>query len=379
MRPNPIPSPTILQVLPALNQGGVERGTIEIDHALSARGWTSLVVSAGGRLTAELKGRHLPMRIDAKRWHKIAGNALRLKRIIEAEGVDIVHARSRAPAWAAYLATRMTGTAFLTTFHGTYDNRSARRRFYNSVMVRGDRVIAVSNFIARHIIADYGVDPAKVTIIPRGADIEKFQPEAAPQPIELPDRRPVVMLPGRLTHWKGQHVFIEAMRLVDALGVIIGDVQDKAYAAALRRSLPGNVTILPGTTDMPGMLAHADVVVSASIQPEAFGRIAVEAQAMGRPVVATRLGGALETVIDGETGRLVPPSDPGAMAAAISDMLAERQVCRDACLRNAARYSVAQMCESELALYETVLASRALGVTQKRRLGEMRAAAPDPS
>lgn len=351
--------PTILQVLPALNSGGVERGTIEIDNAIAARGWTSLVVSAGGRLTGELKGRHIAMGIDAKRSDKIAANAFRLKRIIEAHGVDIVHARSRAPAWAAYLATRITRTAFLTTFHGTYDNRSLRRRLYSSVMVRGDRVIAVSNFIARHITEDYGVDPAKVTIIPRGADLQTFRPDCAPLAVDLPRGRPVVMLPGRLTRWKGQHVFLEAMRHVDALGVVAGDTQDPSYAAELARTVPDNVVILPGTANMPGLLAHADVVVSASVQPEAFGRIAVEAQAMGRPVVATNFGGALETVIDGETGRLVPPSEPLAMAAAITEILRDPLRYRAACLLNAQRLTVARMCQTELSLYESVLASRA--------------------
>ena len=346
-------NPIVLQVVPALDQGGVERGVIEMDNALVAAGWNSIVVSAGGRLVEQLQGKHLRLPMHTKNPAKILMNAHFLKFVIKENNVDIVHARSRAPAWSAYMAAKKTRAHFVTTFHGTYGIGNELKRKYNSVMIKGEKVIAVSEFIKRHIIENYKLDPTRIVTIPRGADLNKFRPDTTPVGLALPAGK-IVMLPGRITRWKGQHVFVEAMRGLDAVGVIIGDVENRNYIQELEKTLPDNIIILPGTHDLAPVLANADIVVSASTRPEAFGRIAVEAQSMGKPVIATNIGGALETVIDGKTGLHVPPDDPGAMRAAIVKLLAAPSM-REACIANAANFTTAKMCATTIELYKSLL------------------------
>lgn len=350
--------PTILQVLPALEQGGVERGTVEIDNAVVDAGWNSIVVSSGGRMVKELKGKHLQLPVNSKNPIKILLNAHFLKFVIKENNVDIVHARSRAPAWSAYLATKGTKAKFVTTFHGTYGISNELKRKYNSVMVKGERIIGVSDFIKRHIIKNYKVPPEKIVTIHRGADISEFNPDVKPIGLGLPINKKVVMLPGRITRWKGQHIFVEAMRGVDATGVIVGDVENTNYMKELEQMLPDNIIILPGTDDLAPVLANADIVVSASIKPEAFGRVAVEGQAMGKPIVATNIGGALETVINGKTGIYIPPNDVMAMRAAIIRLLELGNSWKDACVENAANFSIKKMCEKTFALYQELISKQ---------------------
>ncbi len=345
---------TVLQVLPSLEQGGVERGVVEIDNALVAQGWNSIVVSRGGRMVKELKGKHLKLPVDSKNPLKILLNAHFLKFVIKENKVDIVHARSRAPAWSAWLAVKGTRAKFVTTFHGTYGISNELKRKYNSVMVKGERVIAVSEFIKKHILDNYNVEQERIITIPRGADLNEFRPDVEPAGLALPKGK-VVMLPGRITRWKGQHVFVEAMRGLDAVGVIVGDVENQNYIRELEATLPDNIIILPGTPDLAPVLSNADVVVSASIKPEAFGRVAVEAQALGKPVVATNFGGALETVIDGKTGLHIPPNDALAMRAAIMKLLDSDGSMRGACIANAANFTTEKMCARTLDLYKSIV------------------------
>ena len=222
-------------------------------------------------------------------------------------------------------------------------------------MVKGQGIIAISEYIKSHILKSYGIAQEKITVIPRGVDLEKFHPEIKPKKIGLPQNKKIVMLPGRITRWKGQHIFIEAMRELDALGVIIGKVESAGYAAELKRNLPANIFILPQTSDMPGVMANADVVVSASIEPEAFGRIAIEAQALGKPIVATNIGASLETVIHGSTGFLIPPANPAAMKDAIREVLKSQRNWVNACRQNASQYSTKLMCQKTLNIYEKLL------------------------
>ena len=347
---------TVLQVLPALEQGGVERGVIEIDNALVKAGWNSIVVSNGGRMEKQLLGKHLKLPTNSKNPLKILLNAHFLKFVIKENKVDIVHARSRAPAWSAYLAAKSSRAKFVTTFHGTYGLGSELKRKYNSVMTKGVRVIAVSEFIKKHIIENYKIPEAQIVTIQRGADLEQFRPDVLPMGLGLPKGKKVVMLPGRISRWKGQHIFVEAMRGVDAIGVIVGDAESYKYMQELEKTLPDNVVILPGTLDLPPVLANADIVVSASIKPEAFGRIAVEAQSMGRPVIATNIGGTLETVIDGKTGIHVPPNDVEAMRAAITKLLDSAGSMYVACVENASNFSTEKMCARTIELYKSLLA-----------------------
>ena len=378
MPPAPDPAPVVLQVLPALETGGVERGTIEITEALTAAGWGAVVASAGGRLVRAVEragGRHVTLPLASRNpltiWRIIA----RLEALIAAERVALVHARSRAPAWSAWAASRRARVPFVTTYHGVYNEDLPGKRLYNSVMARGAVVIAASRFVAAHVTARHGVDPARLRVIPRGVDPTRFDPDAVSgarvarlaSEWRLPEGMPIVMLPGRLTGWKGQAVLVAALALLPrVMGVLVGSDQGRhRYRARLLRlaarlGVSARLRLVGECADMPAALALADVVVHASVRPEAFGRVVIEAQAMGRPVIAADLGGPAETVTDGLTGWRVPPADARALAAAIRSVLAlpaaERAAvgaaAREAVLAGA---TVAGMQAATLAVYREVL------------------------
>ncbi|MBR0675540.1 glycosyltransferase family 4 protein, partial [Roseomonas alkaliterrae] len=337
----PAAAPAILQVLPALVSGGVERGTLEIAEAIVAAGFRALVASAGGPLVEPLEAlgaRHVRLPLAERSPLALWRNARALERMVREEGVTILHARSRAPAWSALLAARRTGARFVTTYHGTYNEGFPGKRLYNSVMARGDRVIAISRFIAALVAERHGVGEDRLRVIPRGVDERAFDPAAvAPERVAalraawaVPEGRPVVMLPGRVTRWKGQGVLVEAMARLpgDALALLVGDAEarpafrDELVARIAALGLGGRVRLVGHARDMPAALLLADVVVHASTDAEAFGRTVIEAQAMGRCVIASDLGGPTETVQDGVTGWRVPPGDAAALAAAIGRVLA---------------------------------------------------------
>ena len=341
MRPDPR-NPTVLQVLPSLITGGVERGTIEITQAVAAAGWTALVASAGGRLVKAVEaagGHHITLPLDRKDPLTIWRNAARLADVVRAHAVDLVHARSRAPAWSAWLACRRTGAHFVTTYHGVYGEDLPFKRSYNAVMAKGERVIAASCFVARLIAARHGTDPTRIRVIPRGVDPVTFDPAKVAgdrlarlaRQWALPDGALVVLLPGRLTGWKGHAVLIDALARMagrQMCGVLVGSDQGRHHYTdrLLRQAASVGVTerlrLVGECDDMPAALMLADVVVHASIEPEAFGRVVIEAQAMGRPVIASDLGGPVETIEHGVTGWRSPPGDAGALAAAIDMVLA---------------------------------------------------------
>jgi glycosyltransferase involved in cell wall biosynthesis len=381
----------VLQVLPSLGGGGVERGTVDVAAAVVKAGGKATVVSAGGPMVRELEragARHVAMPVDSKNAYQIWRNVGALAALIAEEGVDLVHARSRAPAWSARAAARRAGVPFVTTFHGTYNFKGWLKKRYNAIMASGDRVIAISAFIAEHVMTHYRVPPERIEVIHRGVDLDIFAPQAVPvarilalaQRWRLPDGVPVVMLPGRLTRWKGQTVFLEALaRLggLECMGVIVGGDQGRTgYREELEEriaalGLETKVRIVGDVNDMAAAFLLADVVVSASTDPEAFGRIVVEAQAMGRPVIASRHGAAPETVVEGVTGWLVPPADPAALAAAIRKALGLNEEQRHAiayAAENHARSKFAKdtMCAKTLAVYQMVAA-------QAPRAGEARA------
>ena len=332
---------TVLQILPALGPGGAERGTVEVAAALGRAGLRALVASAGGPLEHDLAragATHVRLPLARRSPLAIWRNARALERLVRAEDVAILHARSRAPAWSALLAAGRAGRRFVTTWHGTYTETLPGKRHYNAVMAKGERVIAISRFIADHILAHAPVDPGVIRVIPRGIDPERFDPgavssariEAMTRHLAVPDGAPIVLLPGRITRWKGQMVLVETMaRLArrDAVAVLLGDDQGRARfraeldARIAALGLGGRVFFRPHVQDMPAALLLASVVVSASTDPEAFGRVVIEAQAMGRPVVASAHGGAAETIIGDETGLLVTPGDADALAHAIDTML----------------------------------------------------------
>ncbi|MEQ8246571.1 MAG: glycosyltransferase family 4 protein [Alphaproteobacteria bacterium] len=372
--------PAILQVLPELVTGGVERGTVDVAAAVASMGWVSIVASAGGPMVADLErvgSEHITLPLQTKRPWTMHRNAGALTELIFDRKVDIVHARSRAPGWSAMIAAKRIGTHFVTTYHGTYNATNPIKNFYNSVMARGERVIAISDFIARHIQQRHGVDPGRIVTIHRGVDVGLFDPErvSAERMIQLAtawrlqDGMPVIMLPGRLTRWKGQNVLIDALGHLgrdDVRCLLVGSDQGRTgYRYELEklvhsRNLDHVVHIVDHCRDMPAAYMLADVVVSASTDPEGFGRVAVEAQAMGRPVVATDHGGARETVRPGETGWLVPPGDAKALADAISaaiamDATARAKMATVARAHVVERFTAAQMRAATIALYQDVL------------------------
>ncbi len=325
---------------------------------------------------------HIRLPVHSKNPLTMWRNVGALADVIHRYDVKLVHARSRAPAWSARAAARRCGVPFVTTFHGTYNRGPLGIKSpYNAIMASGDRVIAISQFIARHVQEFYHVPPDRIRVIPRGVDLDRFDPaRVSPERMiklatdwRLPEDFPVVMLPGRLTRWKGQSVVIEALARLgrrDLRCLLVGSDQGRTrYRAALERAiadkgLQGVVHIVNGCNDMAAAYLLTDYVISASTDPEAFGRVIVEAQAMGRPVIATRCGGALETVTPGQTGWLVAPGDPGELAAAIASALAvpaaERPRMAAACVAQAREvYSRQQMCDKTLDVYAELLQAAA--------------------
>ncbi|MFQ5565572.1 MAG: glycosyltransferase family 4 protein [Paracoccaceae bacterium] len=376
------PPLTVLQIVPWMEIGGVERGTLEITEAIAREGGRALVATAGGRLlprVAKAGGEVIAMNVDTKNPLNLWQNARLLARLIQDLGIDIVHARSRAPAWSAYWATRRTGTRFVTTYHGTYSEDFPLKRHYNAVMAKGRPVIAVSEFIRRLVIERHHVAPEQIVTIPRGADINVFSEETVgnERAVKLADRwgllddaRPVIMLPARLSRWKGAEDLIDAadrlraMRGDDFLILLVGEDGGSGFEAVLRRRIDrlgiGDIVHLAGgCADMAAAYKLASVVVSASTEPEAFGRAVVEAQSMGRPVIATGHGGAQETVAHGSTGWLYPPGDIARLTIELNKALnldpSERaHMGMAARARIHSRYTVAAMQRATLDVYEQV-------------------------
>ncbi|MEM6423292.1 MAG: glycosyltransferase family 4 protein, partial [Pseudomonadota bacterium] len=296
---------------------------------------------------------------------------------IRAEGIDLIHARSRAPAWSALIAARRTKTPFVTTYHGSYSEGMPLKRLYNSVMAAGRPVIAVSEHIKALIMTRHRIPESEIVTIPRGADTDTFSEDVVSGGRTarlaeawglLDDARPIVMLPARLTRWKGAETLIDAAKRLrekrgaDFLCFIVGSDAGSGFADRLTRLVDdtgvGDIVRLTGeVTDMAAAYKLSSVVVSASLEPEAFGRVAVEAQAMGRPVVATDHGGARETVADGETGLLYPPGDAAALSEALDRILnldpsAKAHMRMSARARIHARFTVRAMQRATLDVYE---------------------------
>jgi glycosyltransferase involved in cell wall biosynthesis len=384
---------TILQIIPRLDAGGAERTTIDVAAALVAAGARALVASEGGRLTSELQavgGLLAPFHAATKNPLAMALNVRRLARLIVDERVDVVHARSRAPAWVALAAKRLAPRPFVTTFHGAYSGRSSLKLAYNSVMARGDAVIANSHYTAATIERLYPFARDKIAIIYRGSDFSKFAAGAvdASRVARLrrawgaePQER-IVLLAARLTAWKGQKLLIEAARRLKETGmagvryVLAGDAQGrggyvKELDALIEKSgLKGVVARVGHCEDMPAAFVAASVVVAPSTGPEAFGRSAVEAQAMGAPVIVSDLGAAPETIVappqapnEERTGWRVPAGDAQALAEALGQALSLGASAREALARRARahvvrNFSLESMTRATLNVYLSVLEGR---------------------
>ena len=420
----PKDGPTILQIIPQLDAGGAELSVVEITGAVARAGGRCIVLAEPGRLAATIEaagGEVHPFPAATKNPLRLLANAGGIARIAGREGVDLIHARSRAPAWSALLAARRIGVPFVTTYHGAYSETNAAKRLYNSVMARGDAVIANSRYTAALIAGRYGTPAGRMEVIHRGVDPAAFDPAAiAPERVAAlrkkwgltPGRR-VILQAARLTRWKGQGVLIDAAarlqaqgRLHDAAVVLAGDAQGRdAYVADLRsqiarQGLQPQVHIVGHVEDMAAAYLAAHVTVVASTEPEAFGRTAIEAAAVGCPVIATDIGAPPETVLAetvlaetvlaenradrgqtpgpklhvesqpleargltpsrGPTGWLVPPGDAEALAERLAEALSLAPATRTAmgvCARQhvLANFSVTSMQRSTLGVYDRLL------------------------
>ncbi|QNL19720.1 glycosyltransferase family 4 protein [Hyphobacterium sp. CCMP332] len=373
----------VLQVIPGLETGGAERTTIEVAQALVRDGHEALVASEGGAMEAELAavgGELIRLPLASKNLFTLLNNASRLKALINARNIDIVHARSRAPAWSALRAVQGTNAKFVTTYHGTYNAKSGLKRFYNSVMARGDRVIANSEFIRDHIVTEHGLPAEAITVIPRGVDVDRFEmTEMVRQrgrdlatEWALPERRFIAVLPARLTRWKGQLVAIEALGRMKAEGLDVpvlilvgGDQGRTGYREEIewligRHELENTVWLVGHCNDMPAAFSLADVALNPSTDPEAFGRTAAEASAAGLPVIVADHGGAREVVEDGVTGWRTLPGDAGALAKTLQvamelDIAARQAKGQAGRQRVLQRFTVSSLQTSTLRVYRELL------------------------
>ncbi len=396
-----MPEATILQIVPRLDAGGTERTAIEISQALTLAGARALVATEGGRMAtdlAEAGGEIVPSSVASKNPFTILANALRLAHLIEERGVDLVHARSRAPAWSAFFAARRTGRPFVTTYHGSYGEPGPLKRVYNSVMGRGDRVIANSRYTANLIASRHQAARARIRVIYRGVDEQIFDPSAVPPEAVAklrehwglsPETR-IVLQAARLTRPKGYSQTIEAARRLNDEGalngtviVFAGDTPDKsAYRQELltliaRHGLEDKVRLVGHCQDMQTAFLSAHVALVPSLMPETFGRTSIEAQAMGCPVILFDLGALPETIVSPEqdqsrfTGWLVPPGNAAALASEIKRALNLAPDARAALGARArqhvtAKFTLRQMQQSTLAVYDELLGTRLSARFQER-------------
>lgn len=336
-----------MQVIPAWENGGVEIETLEMAKAIVSAGGRALIAAhidnaekRSSDLPSEIKFINLPL--NTKNPFQISKNTTLLKELIQKENVTIVHARSRAPAWSAYKAARSLGIPFVTTYHAAYSSKTVLKTFYNSVMAKGDRVIAISNFIQDHLIKKYQsyswFDPSKIRLIERGIDLHYFDPSAISHERlahlrknwEIPPHLRLILLPGRVSRSKGHKVLLRALSLMkytNVMALFVGSAKkhelyrDQLLQEAVSLDIGGRVKWLPSCSDVPAAYALADMIVCPSLVPEGFGRIMAESQAMEKPIIASDHGAAAEVIKPGVTGWLIPPGDAVALAQALDEAL----------------------------------------------------------
>ena len=369
---------TILQVVPALISGGVERGTLEIAKSIVKAGYHSIVLSAGGPMVESLVNsgsEHVTLNVSSKNPIIIWKNMRKIAHIIRSKNVDIIHARSRAPAWSCYMASKTTNTRLITTFHGIYNFKNFLKKFYNSVMTEGSSVIAVSNFVKKHIIDNYKVDSSKITVIHRGVNHNEFSKDKLSdkklnyyrKKYNIPEGKPVLLMPSRMTRWKGHEVLIDALEKIKHLDfycIMVGDVaKHPSYVSRIKKKihqykLQSHIQLFGNESDMINLYGISNIVLSTSVEPEAFGRTIIEAQAMEKIVIATNIGGACETIQDGFNGFHVKPNDSSSLAQKIERSLSiigseqEKNMTTRARKTASEKFSLEKMLNSTLAIYE---------------------------
>ena len=372
---------SIVQVLPALNQGGVERGTIEIAEALQKVGIRNYVVSSGGKMVEELKRigvEHITLPVKTKNPFKMWLNSYRLAKIFKEKEVGLVHVRSRAPAWSVKWACRRMRIPFVATFHGLYGMKpESLKKPYNRVMTQGKLVIAVSSFIHQHLMKEYNIADQHIRLIPRGADINKFdmgkvtkaQLEDFVKEYGIPTDKPIITLAGRLSRIKGHSVVLDAIKQMKNQNVtvlFVGGNPKGDYEQELKEkiaSLPKETTLKMFAVSgdkMPLVYALTDIYVQPTLVPESFGRSIAEAQAMGRIVIAANHGGACELIVNGRTGFLTPVGDSQKMAAMLDTVLAlsdeeKNEIGQKATESVRTNFSIQKMCDRTVAVYKEIL------------------------
>jgi glycosyltransferase involved in cell wall biosynthesis len=325
----------LAQLLPSINTGGVERGVLDLSKEIQKnKDLDGIVISSGGKMLEDFKKygiTHIKLPVNSKNPIVIFLNIFRLIKIIKKYQINIIHARSRAPAWSGYYACKWTNCRFITTFHGTYSTNlffksySPLKKKYNSIMTKSDKIIAVSNFVKDNILQNYYCDENKIKVIHRGVDLEYFSAnnisderiKNIKKTLNLPKNKKIILLPGRFTSWKGHFLLLEALKSLDKSKyhcLMVGK-SDKKYISKLRKKiskykLENNISIFDSISDMPSLYLVCDIILSTSIRPEAFGRIAIEAGAMEKIIIASNIGGSKETVIDNKTGFLFNPNNP---------------------------------------------------------------------
>ena len=373
-------APVIMQVLPALNSGGVEQGVIDLNKAIVEAGGQSIVVSSGGKRIHEITrhgGVHIELPVHSKNPFVMSRNVRRIRRLIRDYNVDIIHACSRAPAWSAQKAVKGTTARYVTSCHAAHKITGKLKRMYNASIANGERVIAVSHFLADYLENNYEIDPQNIRVIHRGLPLEKFHPNSVtPDRLidiakkwRVPDGAFVITVPARLTRIKGHIHVVDALSRLkrnDIFCVFVGSSQGKDnYRQELETYIEGkglgsSIRLVDHCDDMPSAYMISAVVLCPSIVPEGFGRIPIEAQAMGRPIIATDHGGTRETIIRDETGWLVRPESGDELAHAIAEAMAmdnkQRAILGTKAMTHvAAHFTVEKMCAATLNVYAELL------------------------
>ncbi|MDA9684200.1 glycosyltransferase family 4 protein [Candidatus Pelagibacter bacterium] len=377
----------VLQVIPKLGYGGAETGCYDIAHYLAEQNCGSYVATSGGELLKFIKRNKVKvfkLPVHSKNPLIIIFNTIIISILILFKKINIVHARSRAPAWSCYLACLLTNTIFVTTFHGTYNYKSKLKKFYNSIMLRSKLTIAGSNFIFGHIndnYSEYLNKNKKLRVIFRGINVDYFnsknisilKQEKLKREWRIDPNKFIILMPGRLTYWKGHEKFIEALNILiedynftNFHAILLGSDQGrKVYSKKLfslveRYSLSKKISFINHCPEMPLAYSLADVVVSASIEPEAFGRVSVESQSMGIPIIASNIGGSKETVLNKKTGFLYKHDDPRELAKSLNTVIQlnqeELKLMGNEGRKNVTKkFDVELMCDSNLREYKKLI------------------------
>ena len=369
----------VIQVLPALNSGGVERGTLEISEYLVKKGWRSVVISSGGKLVNRLTRngtKHINLQTNSKNPLKWNNLRKKLKNVFEDEKPDIIHVRSRVPAWTAGTVAKKMNIPLISTIHGSHLANSLLKKYYNSASVNADRIIAISDYVKNNILKNNPEKKDIIKVIHRGADIEMFNPENIPtsriiqisEMLQLPDEAKIIMLPARPSSWKGHEILIKSFSSINNENIICimpGADDDGHYVTNLRNlakkyNVLGKIVFLPFLDDLPAAYMLADVVVAPSLKPEPFGRVIIEAQAMGRPVISFNHGGASESIKNNVTGLLVEPKNEKELGNAIEKLINMTEIQRNN-MANLSRkhivnnFSLDKMNKETIKLYNEVL------------------------